>query len=150
MTSITATRSAGTARAVPAIGAVTAVVAAALTTTFAHEWSEAISMSALVVVVSAVVYGVVVPRGLRRESAGGTALTLGVLAALAIVPAFWTGMPLVLGVAAMVLGGHGRSARSGAGTSIAGLVLGALSALAYLATYVSEGLAGQAGTIFGW
>lgn len=149
MTSLTTTRPDTTARAVPMIGVATALVAATLTTLFAHGWGEVISMVALIAVVSAVVYGVVVPRGLRRGGAGGTTLTLGVLAALTAFPAFWSGMPFVLGVAAVLLGAPGRTAREGAGRSVAGLVLGALSALFYLAIYVVEGIAGHTGFLLG-
>jgi hypothetical protein len=149
MTSLTAPHSDTTARSATGIGAGTAVVAATLTTLFAHTWGEVISMVALIAVVSAFVYGYVVPKALRRGSAGGAALTLGILAALTAVPAFWSGMPLVLGVAAMLVGGRGRAAREGAGKSITGLVLGALSVLFYLTVYVSEGIAGHTGFLLG-
>lgn len=137
------------ARAVAAIGTTVALVSAALTTLFAHGWGEAISMSALIVVTAAVVYGYVVPRALRQESAGGTALALAIPAALLVAPAFWTGLPLVLGVAAVLVGSEGRRAPTGAGKSIAGLVLGALTSLFYLSIYVMDGLAGNTGFLLG-
>lgn len=150
MTSIATTSSLSTSRAVAGLGVGVALVAATLTTLFAHTWAEAISMVALILMASAVVYGVVVPRGLRREGAAGTALTFAVVAALLIVPAFWTGLPLVLGVAAVVLGNAGRTAPRGGGRSIAALVIGALTSLFYLYIYVSETLSGQLGTLLGW
>ncbi len=57
-------------------------------------------------------------------------------------------MPFVLGVGAMVVGNAGRNARTGAGKCIAGLVVGALVAVGYLAIYASEMAAGNAGFLF--
>ena len=139
----------GSTRSVTTIGAATGLVAATLTTLFAHDWVEVAIVVPIIAAATAVVFGLVVPRGLRRESAGGPALTMAVVGALLVVPAFWAGLPLVLGVGAMVLGNAGRTARSGAGTCIAALVLGSLTTLFYLFVYVSEGLAGQAGSVFG-
>ena len=150
MTTMTTTPSSTlTTRSAGLIGVAVAAVAAALTTFFAHGWGEAIGMTALIAVVGAVVYGYVVPRALRKESAGGTALALAIPAALLVVPAFWTGLPLVLGVAAMLVGNEGRRAPTGAGKSIAGLVLGALASLFYLSIYVMEGFAGNTGFLLG-
>ena len=146
MTTVTTTPSTTlTTRSAGLIGAAVAAVAAVLTTLFAHGWSEVILMVALIAVASAAVYGFVVPRALRRESCGGTALALAVPAALLAAPAFWTGLPLVLGVAAVLVGNSGRHARTGSGKAIAGLVLGALAALFYLSIYVMEGFAGNTG-----
>ena len=149
MTTITTTRSTTISRLVAATGAAVGLVAATLTTLFAHGWGEVISMVALLAVVTVVVYGYVVPSGLRREGAGGTALGMAVVAALLVAPAFWTGLPLLLGVAAMILGNAGRMARSGAGRSIAALVVGAATTLFYAFIYVSEALAGNTGFLLG-
>lgn len=134
-----------TPSAVRGIGAVVGLVAATLTTLFAHNWAEVISMVALIAVVTGIVFGFAVPRSLRGERPGRPALAYAIVAALVIVPAFWTGLPLVLGVAAMILGNAGRTARTGAGASIAALVLGALASLFYLSIYVMEGIAGSTG-----
>ena len=131
--------------AVRGIGAGVGLVAATLTTLFAHDWAEVISMVALIAVVTGVVFGVAVPRSLRGERPGRPALAYAIVAALVSVPAFWTGLPLVLGVAAMILGNAGRTARAGAGASIAALVIGALASLFYLAIYIEEGMAGNTG-----
>ena len=144
MTTITATVPTST-RGTAALGAAVAIVSATLTTLFAHDWREAISMSALIVVASALVYGYVVPRALRKESAGGTALGLAIPAALLAAPAFWSGLPLVLGVAAVLVGNAGRRAPSGSGKCIVALVLGALASLFYLSIYVMEAVAGNTG-----
>jgi hypothetical protein len=147
MTTMTTTPS-STATRVGALGAATALVAATLATLFAHEWREVFIVVSAIAVVTAFVYGYVVPRALRKESAGGTALGLAIPALLLIVPAFWSGLPLVLGVAGLVVGNAGRRAPSGSGKCIAGVVIGALAVLAYLATYASEGLAGKTGFLF--
>lgn len=130
------------------IGAVVGLVAACLTTLFAHDWPEVISMVALIAVVTGVVFGYAVPRSLPRGS-GRQALAYAVVAALLAAPAFWTGLPFVLGVAAMILGNAGRTARSGAGASIAAIALGALASLFYLSVYVFEGIAGNTGFLLG-
>lgn len=132
-----------------AIGAGTGLVAAALTTLFAHDWAEAAFSVSIIVVVTAVVWGYVVPRALRKESAGGTALCLAIPAALVVVPAFWSGLPLVLGVAALLVGNAGRRAPSGAGKCIAAIVVAALTVLFYLSIYVSEGIGGEKGFLLG-
>lgn len=134
-----------TPAAVRGIGAGVGIVAATLTTLFAHDWAEAISMVALIAVVTGVVFGVAVPKSLRGERPGRPALAYAIVAALLSVPAFWTGLPLVLGIAAMILGNAGRTARTGAGASIAALVIGALASLFYLSIYVMEGIAGKTG-----
>ena len=103
----------------------------------------------LIAVVTAGVWGYVVPRALRKESAGGTALGLAVSAALIVVPAFWSGLPLVLGVAALLVGNTGRKASTGAGKCIAALGLAAVTVLFYLSIYVSEALAGETGFLLG-
>ena len=146
MTTIQSTAAAHpTTSRVAATGAAVGVVAATLTVLFAHGWGEALSMVALIAATTVVVYGMLVPRGLQRGGAPNIALTLAVIAALVAVPAFWTGLPLVLGVAAVILGSAGRTARTGAGRSIGALVLGALASLFYLSIYVMEAFAGNTG-----
>jgi hypothetical protein len=127
------------------VGIATAVVASALTTLFAHDWGEVAFMVPVTLVAAGLVFGVVVPRALRKESAGGTALGLSIPAVLLTMPAFWTGLPLVLGAAGMLVGNAGRNAQSGGGKCIAALVLGALAVLGYLAIYAYELSAGETG-----
>src|SRR3954447_5215002 len=102
---------------------------------------EALSMAAFGLLVVCVVYPVVVARGLRRDNAGGRALTMGILGLLLIVPAAWTGLPMILGAAAALLGYAGRRAASGSGQSTAAFVLGVLSMVGYIAFYVSDWIA---------
>jgi hypothetical protein len=143
------TVSAPRTRPITPIALGTVLVAAAGTVYGAHDWREIIVVAAVIAVSSAVVFGVVVRRALSRPSAGGTALALSVPAALLLLPAFWSGLPLVLGVAGAVVGDAGRNAREGSGKSIAGLVLGVLAVLGYLAIYIGDGIvAGNAGFLF--
>ena len=66
---------------------------------------------------------------------------MGVVALLLVVPASWSGLPMLLGAAATLLGYAGRRADSGAGKAIVALVLGLLAMAAYLAVYVSDWIA---------
>ena len=133
---------------VAGIGAGSALVAIGFTAIGAHDWAEIGVMAAVIGLAAVLVYGLVVPRALGRESAGGTALALSIPAVALVVPAFWSGLPLVLGVAALVVGNHGRHARSGGITSILGMVLGALAVVAYVTIYVSDAMNGGAGFLF--
>lgn len=65
---------------------------------------------------------------------------LSLTAALLTLPAFWTGLPLVLGAAGVVLGHVGRHRSSGSGKSIAAVVIGALVVIGYLSIYIVDGL----------
>ena len=51
---------------------------------------EFLVVCAIIAVAAAVVFGWVVPRGLQRQAAGATALTLSILGLLAVL-AFWAG-----------------------------------------------------------
>jgi cellobiose-specific phosphotransferase system component IIC len=147
-TTITATTPSARTHTTPwAVG--TALVGVGWSAYGAHTWPELITMSALVVVATGVVFGVVVRRALQRESAARTALTLSVSAVLLALPAFWSGLPLVLGVAGALVGNAGRNARSGSTACITALVVGVVAVAAYLAIYVGDGiLAGNAGFLF--
>lgn len=135
-------------RSTTGIGAACAVVAAALTAYGAHDWGEIVVVTIVIAAVSALVFGLVVPRALRRERAGGTGLTLSILAALLVLPAFWSGLPLVLGVGGILVGDAGRNSQRRAGTSIAALAIGTLAVLAYFGTYGYEMVNGVAGFLF--
>lgn len=131
------------------LGSGSAVVAAALTTYGAHTWQEIAVTVPVILGAAAVVFGVVVPRALRKESAGGTALGLSIPAALLLLPAFWAGLPLVLGLAGVVVGNAGRTTRSGGRACISAVVLGGLTVVGYLAIYVMDaGISGNAGYLF--
>jgi hypothetical protein len=114
------------------------LVATTLSFVGSHNMTEWLVELGLQVVAAAVVFGLVVPRGLRRESAGGRALVMAVLALLLVVPAFWIGWPVQLGAAAVLLGYAGKGASKGTVTSMTALVLGALSVIAYLSIYLGD------------
>ncbi len=122
---------------IPAAIASTAI-AVTLSYLGAHDNRERLVELGLQIVAAGVLFGVVVPRGLRQESAGGRALVLGALALLIVVPAFWSGLPIQLGAAACLLGYAGKRADTGSGKAIASLVLGLLAVVAYLAIYVGD------------
>ncbi len=145
----TSTISTRAAVPITALGAGSAAVACLLTTYGAHTWAEIAITGPIILVTAAVVFGLVVPRALRKESAGGTALGLSIPAVILVLPAFWAGLPLVLGLAGLVIGNAGRTSRSGAGQCIAAVVLGAIAVLGYAAIYVLDaGVSGNAGFLF--
>jgi hypothetical protein len=148
MTTMTSHYPSTTTRAVAGIGLATGLVAAAGTAFGAHDWTEMIVVWGVLAVGTSLVFGLVVPRALRKESAGGTALALSIPALVLLLPAFWSGLPLVLGVAGLVVGNAGRRAPTGAGKCIAAVVLGSLAAIGYFAIYISDGMNGGAGFLF--
>lgn len=128
-------------RKVAPTAAAVLLASSALTVYSAHDLTEIVVVIALIAATVAGVYGFLLPRALKKQSAGGMALTFSAIAAALLVPAFWAGLPLVLGVAGAMLGYAGRSARSGAGTSVAAFVLGLLASIGYFAIYVLDTLA---------
>ncbi|MGI9084465.1 MAG: hypothetical protein ACR2FE_04145, partial [Aeromicrobium sp.] len=74
------------------------------------------------------------------DAAPKTALAMSVVAALTALPAYWTGLPLVLGAAGALVGYAGRGAARGSGLSIAAMLIGVLSVLGYLTIYIVDGL----------
>lgn len=148
MTTIT-TRPTTSHAAVAPIGVAAGLVAVTGTAIGAHDWAELLVVGAVIVAATALIFGLVVPRALRKESAGGTALGLAIPALLLLLPAFWSGLPFVLGVAAVVVGNAGRRAPTGAGKCIAALVMGGLAAVGYVAIYVSDTISTGGGFLFG-
>ena len=86
------------------------------------------------------VYGFLMPRKLAHPSAGGTALLLSGVAAVLLVPTFWSGQSLILGAAGALLGYAGRKAPTGAGKSITAIVVGLLVSVGYFAIYLADAL----------
>lgn len=148
MTSITTTSSTTSPRVVTGVGVVSCLVAIAGTSFGAHSWTEILVVAAILAASTALVFGKIVPTALRRSSAGGTALGLSIPALLLLLPAFWTGLPLVLGVAGAILGNAGRRTPTGGGKCIVALALGTLAAVGYLAIYVSDAMNGGSGFLF--
>jgi hypothetical protein len=115
----------------------------------ADDWTEIAIALATITVAAGLVFGLVVPRALRRGSAPGWSVGLGVVAVLATMPAFWSGVPLILGVAAAVLGNSSRTNERRSGMAITGLVLGVIAVLGYLAIYIGDGvILGHTGFLF--
>jgi hypothetical protein len=123
--------------ALPA-AAVSTLTGAALSYVGRNDLGEWLFELGVLAVGAVVVFGVVVPRGLRHDSAGGRALALAVVGLLLVVPAFWLGLPAQLGTAAALLGYAGRRAPNGSGKSVAALVLGVVTVVAYLAIYLGD------------
>lgn len=107
-----------------------------------HSASEFYMVAAVVAAATLAIFGILLPRALRPDTvrSGGTALTMSVVGAALLVPAFWSGLPLVLGSAGAILGYAGRSARKGAGISTVAMVVGILASIGYVAIYVMDTL----------
>jgi hypothetical protein len=114
------------------------VVTIALTVADANSMGERITMTALQLVVGALLFGLVVPRALGHQSSGGRGIAMGVVGLLLVVPAFWSGLPMLLGAAAALVGYAGKSAATGSGKARASLVLGLLAVIGYVAIYVLD------------
>ena len=136
-------------RALLPVGVVTTLVVAFFNVARADSAAEALVVTAVDLVVVGLVLALVVAPGLRHESAGGRGIVLGVVGLLALVPAFWSGLPMVLGAGAVMLGYAGRRASSGSGRAIIALVLGTLSVVGYLAVYVSDWISNPGGSWLG-
>ncbi len=101
--------------------------------------NEFLVVCATIAVAAAVVFGLVVPKGLQREAAGATALTLSILG-LVTVLAFWAGVTPILAGGGALLGWAGRDAGRGRGTSRAAIAIGAIALVGYLAVYSTDAI----------
>lgn len=98
-----------------------------LSWTAANSLGESVVRSIASVVFGGLVFGLVVPFGLRKPSAGGRALALSIVGLVLGVLAWWSSLPLLFGAAGALLGAAGRRADRGAGLAIAALVIGLLA-----------------------
>jgi hypothetical protein len=80
------------------------------------------------------VFGWVIPRTTRPATVG---LVVGVIALLSIA-AYWTGLPYVLGPAAIVLGQLGRAKSAARMPATIAVVLGALATVGGIAALVAD------------
>ena len=100
-------------------------------------WRVGLILAAIVVALTVLIFGLVVRRALRRESARAsawTALVLGVGAVASLV-VFWLAVPPVFGVAALMLARDARDRRPFRGEAVAAIsavlaVLGTVAAFA--------------------
>ena len=84
--------------------------------------------------VAAAVFGWAIP---RSERPGHVGLVVGVIGLLSVA-AFWSGLPYVLGPAAIVLGLIGRARPGERGPATVAVVLGALTTAAAIAALVID------------
>lgn len=85
------------------VGVLTYAVGAVLTAPEAHDTTEVVMVLSIAAVVGLAVFGWVVPQGITR-GAPATALALSTIAAVLFLPAYWSMLPLLLGVAGVMLG----------------------------------------------
>jgi hypothetical protein len=86
------------------------------------------------IAVALLVFGWLIPRTARPGRAGLVTALIGVLS----LAAFWTGLPYVLGPAAVVLGLLGRARAGERGQGTVAVVLGALVTAAAIAAVVVD------------
>jgi hypothetical protein len=93
-----------------------------------------VSMLAVSVVVASAVFGWAMPRSERPARDGIVVGALGLLA----LPVYWTGIPYVLGPAAIAFGllGHARPQNKGA--AVTAIVLGVLATVAGVAVVILD------------
>jgi hypothetical protein len=96
---------------------------------------EFLVVSGVIAGAALVVFGWVVPRGLRGEGARVRRSRCPRSEPSWSFPAFWSGVPLVLGASGMLVGWASHDASRGRGQARAGVVLGALTVLAVIAIY---------------
>jgi hypothetical protein len=132
------------ARLVPAaLGTVAAAIALDALGTFGdgsggseHGASEFLAIAGVIVVASAIVFGLVVPRLADSKRAGGVGLGLSI-AGLVLVLVFWSGLPPVLAVGGILLGTAARS-RGRGGAATAAIAVGVLALVGDVAIYVAD------------
>ena len=86
--------------------------------------------------IAAVLFGWAIPRTTHPARAGLIAGVLGLLS----LPVFWSGLPYVLGPAAIVFGLIGRSRDGGTGAATTAVVLGALATVLGVAALIGDQL----------
>lgn len=127
------------------LAAAVLVVTTALTLTAADSRSEIFVVMIGIVASLAGVYGLLLPRRLAQPRTGRTALVLSIVAAVLLLPAFWSGQSLILGAAGALLGQAGRQAPTGARRSTAAIVIGVVASIGYVAVYAFDAVAPPGG-----
>lgn len=101
------------------------------------EVGELLIICGFIAVAVGVVFGLVVPRTLGKESSPTMALTLSVLGAVSAL-VFWAGVTPALAAGGALLGWSGRDASKGRNMSMAAVAVGLLALLAYVAILVGD------------
>ena len=120
-----------------AVTATTFAVGTASTLWGAHTRIEIAIVLGALIVVTALVYGVLLPKKLERPNAR-VAMIVSAIAGASVVPAFWSALPLLLGVAGAILGYTAWKADQRPRTAIGAMVIGVLSVLGYFVVYIDE------------
>lgn len=120
------------------VGLAVVAVGGAASWVAANSRGEAVGEVVFILLLTAAVFGLVVARGLRHQAAGGRGIALAVIGLVSVPVAFWSGIPLVLGAGATLLGQAGRRAEEGSGKAIASFVIGVLTLMAYVAVYAGD------------
>jgi hypothetical protein len=94
-----------------------------------HEWRQYLIVLGIIVVATAIIFYVIVP---RIDRLGRGALILGVLAVLTI-PVFWLGLPVLFAGAAALLALPARERADERAKATAALALATLAAIAAIA-----------------
>jgi len=141
-------------RALLAKAAVAAAAGAAALATIGSygnddQWSHVPFLIGIAVVVSAFVFGLLVPRALRAIDNGAPSATRWILghgvAAVMLLVVFWTGAELIVGTAAILLALTGRRRATGSGTPyrVTLWLAGSAMALSVIWTVVSAAALGK-------
>lgn len=101
---------------------------------------EIFNVSGLVIVVAAPVFGVLAPRISGTAKAGPVGLALAIPAVLLVLPASWSGHPMVLGAVAEWLGLAARRSDLTPELGTAAVVIGALPILGRVVVFVGDWL----------
>jgi hypothetical protein len=137
----------------PAWGVVAFLASAALGVTSVYGATDAADQKSqehalpfiigFMAVVSAAVYGLLVPRGTRGAGKAGLALGLAVPALLTLV-FYWSGLPIILGLAAVAIAVAARTSarRDGrsSGMATTALVIGGLAPVLAIAALILDAL----------
>ena len=99
---------------------------------------EFLVVTGMIVVSTAIVFGVVIPRALASGASAGVALTLSLLGLL-LAAAYWSGLPPVLAIGGVVLGLR-SSDREQTGTARAAVGFGVVALIADLAVLIADAM----------
>src|SRR5687767_3992218 len=80
----------------------------------------------VVLVIAAIVFFLVVPRGERSNRPAVPGLACSIIGLLLVFPAFWSGLPILLGAGGAVMGqaGRGGGQATGGGLALGAIVVG--------------------------